>query len=82
MISTYQVSGLVADGDFFIKLNPPSLSGIFSITFYSDELKLPQTLRDWIEEQRGGMSREAFVVSKLVNLMNKSIMEGKNTNKN
>lgn len=35
------------------------------------ELKLPRELIKWIDEQRGGLSREAFIVSNMVILMNK-----------
>ncbi len=35
------------------------------------ELKLPRTLLHWIDSVRGEMSREAFIVHNMVNIMNK-----------
>ena len=38
----------------------------------SRELKLPKELLLWIDEERGGMSRYAFIIHHMIILMNES----------
>lgn len=44
------------------------------------ELKLPKPLIHWIDEVRGKMSREAYIVHNMVNLMNQDKIDESKTN--